>query len=116
MNEESRRASRRNAGHDVKIQDTVSEEVIGRLINLSETGMLLIAHQPMMSDALYQLRFDLPDRRGVMQSVDAGAHELWASEATAPGQILVGLRFIDVSPAQVVTIREWVNAPGGELV
>ena len=116
MNDESRRANRRHAGHDVHIHDTVTEEVIGRLINLSETGMSMIAHRPISGDALYQLRFDLPDQRGLLQSVDAGAHELWTSEATAPGQTWVGFRFIDVSPAHVVVIREWVNAPDAEHV
>ncbi len=116
MNNEYRRARRRKVGFNVEVYDTMTEAVIGRLSNLSETGMLLIMREPMMNDALYQLRLSLPDQNGVTQTIDVGAHELWVDEAAAPGQVWTGFRFIDVSPAHVGFIREWVDAPGGHYV
>ncbi len=116
MNNEYRRARRRKVGYNVEVYDTMTEAVIGKLSNLSETGMLLIMHEPMMNDALYQLRLNLPDQLGVTQTIDVGAHELWADEAAAPGQVWIGFRFIDVSPVHVGIIREWVDAPGGHYV
>jgi PilZ domain len=116
MSNEYRRARRRKVGYNVEVYDTMTEEVIGRLSNLSETGMLLIMNQTMTNDALYQLRLSLPDPMGTMHPIDVGAHELWADEAAAPGQVWIGFRFIDVSPAHVAFIREWVDAPGGHYV
>jgi c-di-GMP-binding flagellar brake protein YcgR len=116
MNNEYRRARRRKVGYNVEVYDTMTEGVIGRLSNLSETGMLLIMNQPMTNDALYQLRLSLPDPQGATQTIDIGAHELWADEAAAPGQVWIGFRFIDVSPQHVAFIREWVDAPGGHYV
>lgn len=98
------------------MHDTVTEEVIGRLINLSETGMSMIAHHPIVNDALYQLRFALPDARNLPQVIDVGAHELWATHAAAAGQMWVGFRFIAVSTTHLGHIRDWVNAPGAEHV
>lgn len=116
MNTEYRRARRRKVGFNVEVYDTMTDEVIGRLSNLSETGMLLIMHEPLKNDALYQLRLNLPDQNGSMHTIDIGAHELWSDDAAAPGQVWIGFRFIDVSPAHVQFIRDWVDAPGGNYV
>jgi len=111
-----RRAKRRKINLNIDIFDTMTEQSIGKLSNLSETGMLLILHQPLMNDALYQLRFRLPDASGVERTVEVGAHELWVDDAAAPGQVWTGFRFIDVAPADLAFIREWVDEPGSQYV
>lgn len=111
-----RRAKRRKANFNIDIFDTMTELSIGKLSNLSETGMLLILHEPLMNDALYQLRFRLADTAGVERSVEIGAHELWADDAAAPGQFWTGFRFIDIAPADLAYIREWVDEPGSQYV
>lgn len=112
---EYRRAKRRKVGN-IDVVDTMSSQVIGKLSNLSETGMLLILGEPVISDALFQLRFTLADNNGNSRTVDIGAHELWSDEAAAPGQVWTGFRFIDVGPEDVAFIREWVDAPGSQYV
>ena len=112
---EYRRAKRRKVGN-IDVVDTMTSRVIGKLSNLSETGMLLILGEPVISDALFQLRFTLADSHGNSRSVDVGAHELWSDEAAAPGQVWTGFRFIDVGPEDVAFIREWVDAPGSQYV
>ena len=112
---EYRRAKRRKVGN-IDVVDTMTNQVIGKLSNLSETGMLLILGEPVISDALFQLRFTLADNNGNSRSVDVGAHELWSDEAAAPGQVWTGFRFIDVGPEDVAFIREWVDAPGSQYV
>ena len=113
---EFRRAKRRKVGYNVEILDLMTEEVVGRLSNLSETGMLMIAHQRLASDALFQLRLHLPDNTGVEHTLEVGAHELWADEAAAPGQVWTGFRFIDVAQQDLMFIRDWVDAPGSTYV
>lgn len=110
-----RRAKRRKVGN-IDVTDTMTGQVIGQLSNLSETGMLLILGEPLVSDALYQMRFSLPGEDGDARAVEVGAHELWNDEAAAPGQIWTGFRFIDVAPGDVAYIREWVDAPGSQYV
>lgn len=112
---EYRRAKRRKVGN-IDVVDTMTSQVIGTLSNLSETGMLLILGEPVISDALFQLRFSLADNNGNRRSVDIGAHELWSDEAAAPGQVWTGFRFIDVGPEDVAFIRDWVDAPGSQYV
>jgi hypothetical protein len=108
---EYRRARRRKADQGIEVLDTMTERVVGQLSDLSETGLLLIAHQPLVSDALYQLRFRLANPRGGGDHlVEVGAHELWSDPAAAPGQIWTGFRFIDISPADLGFVRAWVAA------
>ena len=112
---EYRRAKRRKVGN-IDVLDTMTCQLIGKLSNLSETGMLLILGEPITSDALFQLRFTLNDEAGKSRQVEIGAHELWSDEAAAPGQVWTGFRFIDVAPEDVAFIREWVDAPGSQYV
>jgi c-di-GMP-binding flagellar brake protein YcgR len=113
---EYRRAKRRKVDHSIEVLDTMTEQVIGHLSDLSETGMLLILNHALTSDALYQLRFKLPDAKGVEHPIEIGAHELWADQASAPGQVWTGFRFIDISAEDLAFIRNWVAAPGGQHV
>lgn len=112
---EYRRAKRRKVG-DIDVIDTMTGQSVGKLSNLSETGMLMILGQPIISDALFQLRFTLTSENGSSRNVDVGAHELWSDDAAAPGQVWTGFRFIDVGPEDVAYIREWVDAPGSQYV
>ena len=116
MSSEFRRAKRRKVDQRIEVTDVMSERVIGHLSDLSETGMLLIANQALTSDGLYQLRFKLADPHGHQHALEVGAHELWADSAAAPGQVWTGLRFIDMSPSDLLFLRNWVAAPGGEHV
>ena len=54
MNQEFRRARRRKVDERIEVTDAMTDRVIGHLSDLSETGLLLIANQPLNSDALYQ--------------------------------------------------------------
>lgn len=110
---EYRRARRRKVEQHSDVTDTMTERVVGHLSDLSETGMLLIVNQPLVSDALYQFHFKLPDGSGRDRAVLVGAHELWSDPAAAPGQVWTGLRFIEISPADLAFLRSWVGAPEG---
>ena len=112
---EYRRAKRRKVGN-IDVLDTMTGLLIGKLSNLSETGMLLILGEALTSDALFQLRFTLNDGQGNSRAVELGAHELWSDEAAAPGQVWTGFRFIDMAPEDVAFIRGWVDAPGSQYV
>ena len=113
---EYRRARRRKVEHAIEVLDTMTERAVGQLSDLSETGMLLILHHALVSDALYQFRFKLADAQGQDHSIMVGAHELWSDQASAPGQVWTGFRFIDISGDDLNFLRAWVLAPGGQHV
>ena len=113
MINEFRRARRRKAADTILVTDAMTERVVGHIGNLSESGMLLIASETLVDDALYQLQFVLPDGGGQPATVEVGAHLLWMDRASAPGQAWIGLRFIAVAPAHMTRMQKWIEAPGG---
>jgi hypothetical protein len=112
MINEFRRARRRKASDTILVVDAMTERVVGRIGNLSETGMLLMAGAPLVDDALYQFRFGLPLDGAGESAIEIGAHLLWLDQASAPGQAWAGFRFIGMTQHQAGPLRAWINAPG----
>ena len=110
MGIESRRQARRTVPGMMEVYDTITEEPVGYLGNVSVGGMLLIANRALVDDALYQFRFALPDDMGETQPLEVGAHVLWVDGASAPGQSWVGLRFIGLSTETTQRLRRWAEA------
>ncbi|WP_240125396.1 PilZ domain-containing protein [Thermomonas alba] len=108
MKVEARRQPRRSVPGMVEVFDTILEEPVGHLGNLSVGGMLLIAHRRLPDDALFQLRFQLPDGQRDAPPLEVGAHVLWQAQAGAPGQSLIGMRFLGLSPDALQRLHLWV--------
>lgn len=111
MSQESRRQPRRAVPGRVEVHDTILDEVVGTLGNLSVGGMLLIANRSLPDDALFQFRFVLPDAIGAAQPLEVGAHVLWQARAGAPGQSWIGMRFLGLSPETTHRLRAWTAEP-----
>jgi len=107
---EHRRSPRRKVAETVLVSDVMTEEIVGRIGNLSGGGMLLIASVPLTEDALYQFRFRLPGFEG--PDIEVGAHLLWLDRASSPGQSWAGFRFISLPDTHRENLRVWVDAPG----
>lgn len=105
---DTRRAPRRQVAELVPVTDMLAESVIGRLGNVSETGMLMLASVPMHDDALYQLQFAIPGPQGQLLALNVGAHLLWSEQTHAPGQAWVGFRFLTLSREHREQLREWI--------
>ena len=105
---DTRRAPRRQVTELVPVTDRMAETVIGRLGNVSETGMLMLASVPMQDDALYQLQFTITGPQGQPLLIDVGVHLLWSEQTHAPGQAWVGFRFITLSREHRELLRAWI--------
>lgn len=106
--QEYRRADRYDVPDTVQVVDTMTDLVVGRLGNISETGMLLIACAPLVDDALYQFRLEIGDARG--EAIELGAHLLWQDQASAAGQAWMGFRFIKVLDEHARPLRDWLQS------
>ncbi len=109
MIHEARRTPRRQVAGQVPVFDVVAERGVGQVGNLSENGMLLLSTVPLNEDALYQLRFPLPDSLGQAVQIDVGVHLLWQVPAQAPGQYWAGFRFLTIEGGQRDLLRRWVD-------
>lgn len=109
MIEDTRRAPRRAVPEHVPVCDRMSEAVIGRLGNVSESGMLILTDAALVDDALYQLSFPVPDRNGRDTAIEVGVHLLWLEQAHAPGQFWAGFRFLTLSTTHRELLRQWIS-------
>ncbi len=109
--DESRRGRRREPGDIIPVVDAMTDRTVGKLGNLSETGMLLVASVPLVEDALYQFRFNLGGSRDPAAVIEVGAHLLWQDHTSVPGQTWTGFRFITLLDDQLGQLRQWLRAP-----
>ncbi len=113
MNDERRNAPRKAARVPVDVIDNITGETIGRIGNLSRSGIMLICHQPLHDEALYQLRFRLPDSRGSEVEIEAGVHAMWTEQATTGGYQWSGLRIISISAPHATALDRWLEGGAG---
>jgi len=109
MNDERRSAPRKPISAPIEVVDSMSGENIGRVGNLSRTGMMLICHRPLRDDALYQLKFRLPDRRGAQTDIETGVHTMWTELAATNGYQWSGLRIISISGSAAASLDHWLE-------
>lgn len=107
--QEQRRSGRKLADGLILVTDAIRDEPIGRIGNLSPSGLMLIGPKSLRSDSLYQLRFQLPSPDGRLHTVEIGMHEQWTEKAAVPGQHWSGLRFIDISEADAEALKHWLD-------
>ena len=106
---DTRRAPRRPVPEVIPVHDLMTEQTIGRLGNVSETGMLLLTGQNMPQDGLFQVNFSITDRSGARRPIDVGVHLLWKEAANAPDQWWAGFRFLTVSNEHLASLKQWID-------
>lgn len=111
---ESRRAKRKQAHEAIEVFDTMTELSVGRIGNLSETGMMLMTPAPLLEDALFQFRFTLGGNTLRQRTLEVGVHQLWSEPSHVPGQYWSGFRLIDIAPEDAAHLHAWVEVPGSQ--
>lgn len=108
---EARRARRREVGQTIEVLDLMTEQTLGRIGNISASGMLLISEHDFPEEALYQVRVSLIDSNGHQRDLSIGMQHLWSDAGTVPGQVWAGFRFIDIATGDADFLRLWVETP-----
>jgi DNA-binding response OmpR family regulator len=102
LRRERRRSFRVAVQAPVQLSVPGGDPVEGIMLDLSQTGMDVLAAQPLHPAALIGLRFTLPD--GSVE-VDAHGEVAWANPN---GQS--GVRFLDIPASQVEQLNAWLLA------
>ena len=102
LRRERRRSFRVPVQAAVQIALPGGEPLEGIMLDLSQTGMDVLAAQPLHPAALIGVRFELPDGSA---EIDAHGEIAWANPN---GQS--GVRFLDMPEAQVEKLKTWLVA------
>ena len=107
LRRERRRSYRVPVQAPVQLSVPGADQIEGILLDLSQTGIDVLAAQPLHVGALIGLRFTLPD---TSFDIDVHGEVAWANPN---GQS--GVRFLDVPAPQAEQLKDWVqaNTPDG---
>ncbi|MCK9366089.1 MAG: PilZ domain-containing protein [Metallibacterium scheffleri] len=108
---DNRRALRKPISGVVLVENSLNGAALGRIGNLSNTGLMLIAPRRLRENALFQISFTLPGSDSRTHALEIGVHEQWTSTAVTPGQFWIGLRIIDISDADQGVLDHWLKQP-----
>ena len=107
LRRERRRSFRVPVQAPVQVALPGGDQIEGIMLDLSQTGMDLLAAQPLERSAQIGLRFTLPD--GSLE-VDTHGEIAWANPN---GQS--GVRFLDLPESQVENLKTWLLANASEV-
>jgi len=107
LRRERRRSFRVAVQAPVQLSLPGGDPIEGIMLDLSQTGMDVLAAQPLLPAALIGLRFTLPD--GGLE-IDAHGEVAWANPN---GQS--GVRFLDLPATQVDKLKAWLLANAREV-
>ena len=114
-----RHKPRRDVEARIEVTDCMTGQVVGRIGNLSESGMLLLvdtplqAEAPLRAEALYQLQFDLASVVAGTDPVRVGAQVLWLDSSDGQGRTWAGLHFIHLPAGQRRRLQAWIDRGAG---
>jgi DNA-binding response OmpR family regulator len=107
LRRERRRSFRVPVQAPVQVALSGGDQIEGIMLDLSQTGMDLLAAQPLERAAQIGLRFTLPD--GSLE-IDTHGEIAWANPN---GQS--GVRFLDLPEAEVEKLKTWLLANASEV-
>lgn len=82
----------------VSVVNQMDGAVLGRLVNITTEGLMLVNSKPLTTDTLYQAALELPESIGNMTRIELGMDCLWTSPTTPDADMYwSGCHIIDIS-------------------
>ena len=105
---EQRKTPRKIADDVLEVSDQHTNAILGKVVNISAEGLMVISNEPFTTGAVYELDLKLPRLIKGHSKVSFGAEVVWSTPASQPGSHWSGFRIIDVSENEVLTIDELI--------
>jgi hypothetical protein len=108
MSSEQRKTIRKIANEVLEVSDQVTGTLLGKVVNISAEGLMLLSNDPIAAGSVYQLDLKLPRLINGHSVICFGAEAVWSSQAAQPGSHWTGFRIIDASEEDVLSIDELI--------
>jgi c-di-GMP-binding flagellar brake protein YcgR len=106
---ERRELRRRRLVRSLELYDRASEHLLGKGVDVTTGGLLLIAATPVPQDTELQLSMKLPEPMFGKDHIDLDAVARWRAKDVNPGFYDVGLEFTRISPRDQEIIRQVIS-------
>lgn len=81
----------------IDVWDALSDEHLGRLVNIHQQGLMVLSDWPLSEDHLYQLRINLPQSLSSSGEMTVGVDCLWVRSSADGERHWAGCQIIDLS-------------------
>ncbi|MBK6735060.1 MAG: PilZ domain-containing protein [bacterium] len=93
---DNRHRPRKNTPHNVKVVDEESGRVMGRVVDITADGMMLVTNGEITPGRQFQVRITLPVMVQHRSDVTVEARAVWCNQDTNPSFYKVGFKFLNL--------------------
>ncbi len=101
---EQRKSQRKQTVFYLEVMDAEIDQPIGRLVDITTEGVMLIHEHPLAINRLYQLRILLPKPLGGASQVEFKAECRWCRQSVNEAFFDAGLRILEIAPEDLTRI------------
>ena len=84
MSLEKRKSPRKTADEVLEITDHLTGITLGKVVNISTEGLMLLSNEPFSTGSIYQLDLQVPQPLDGCSLIPFGAEVVWSMPAVSP--------------------------------
>ncbi len=109
---EQREVVRRHLVFYLRVFDGMSSRVVGHLMDISQSGLMLLSDEPVAVNEEYRLRMNLPWEMSGSKDIIFGASSRWCRSDENPDFFMTGFRIEDIEQEATRMIRHLIEEFG----
>jgi hypothetical protein len=102
--EEKRKFKRRNLVYNLEVFDTDTGEPIGRMVDITPEGLMLISHRSIKVDIVLHCELELPSEILGSKRVSFSAQTRWCRHDINPELFDTGMQFLDIASTDIESV------------
>jgi len=91
-----RNRPRKNTPHTVKVLDAENNQLLGRVVDVTADGMMIVSKQQLEAGRALTLRVILPRMVDGKMEITVQAEVIWTNQDTNPSFFKAGIRFLNL--------------------
>ncbi|MCP4584201.1 MAG: PilZ domain-containing protein [candidate division Zixibacteria bacterium] len=107
--DERRAAPRRHLYYYSRVFDENTQQMAGRLVDLTTKGMMIVSEKPVDSETTFKFKLFLPKSIEGKKTLIVEARSRWSKQAVNPDLYDNGFQLLNVTPDSAQTIRSLIQ-------
>ena len=107
--QDKRSSPRRRVNEKIELRDIHTDQLLGNLVNISDSGFMLLADQSLSTNQLFQLRMLFPTPIENVEHIELGAECLWRQDVPDTDHCWAGFHIIDISEQATHLIQHLIS-------
>ena len=105
---EKRKLKRRQLIYYLKVLDRETENLVGRLADITTEGIMLLSNTPLETNKEFKLKLVLPSEISGDHYIELDAKSLWSKKDLNPDIYGTGFSFVEIASKDIDTIQALV--------